>query len=115
MAQRIAVGFALATLLPGGPALAGRPIGTMGTYVSAQEDTLVDIAVATGFGFVELKAANPNVDVWLPQPGTRVMLPGMHLLPDAPETGIVINLADRRLYLFGHDFDGFGPGFGQGG
>ena len=63
-------------------------------------DTLVDIAVDEGLGFLELKAANPDVDVWAPGAGTRVMIPSMHLLPDAPEKGIVINLADMRLYLF---------------
>ena len=53
-----------------------------------------------GLGFLELKAANPDVDVWAPAAGTRVTIPGMHLLPDVPEKGIVINLADMRLYLF---------------
>jgi len=98
----IAALAALATmLLSGSSALAGRAIGATGIYVAEQADTLVDIAVDAGLGFLELKAANPDVDVWTPGAGTRVFLPGLHLLPDAPETGIVINLADMRLYLFG--------------
>jgi len=72
----------------------------MRIYVAEEADTLVDIAVAAGVGFLELKAANPDVDVWAPEAGTRVIIPSMHLLPDAPEKGIVINLADMRLYLF---------------
>ena len=100
-AQMIAALAALATmLLSGSPALAGRAIGATRIYVAEQADTLVDIAVAAGVGFMELKAANPDVDVWSPGAGTRVFLPGLHLLPDAPEKGIVINLADMRLYLF---------------
>ena len=72
----------------------------MRIYVTRENDTLVDIAVDEGLGFLELKAANPDVDVWAPGAGTRVTIPGMHLLPDVPEKGIVINLADMRLYLF---------------
>jgi L,D-transpeptidase ErfK/SrfK len=100
-ARMIAAWAALAMmLLSGSPALAGRAIGTMRIYVTEETDTLVDIAVTEGVGFLELKAANPDVDVWAPVAGTRVMIPSMHLLPDAPEKGIVINLADMRLYLF---------------
>jgi L,D-transpeptidase ErfK/SrfK len=100
-ARMIAASAALATmLLSGSAALAGATTGTTRIYVTEQADTLVDIAVAAGVGFLELKAANPGVDVWAPGEGTRVFLPGWHLLPDAPEKGIVINLADMRLYLF---------------
>jgi hypothetical protein len=31
----------------------------------------------------------------------RILLPLWRILPDAPERGIVINLAERRLYFFG--------------
>lgn len=97
----IAALAALATMmLSGSSALAGRAIGTTRIYVAEQADTLVDIAVTAGVGFMELKAANPDVDVWSPGAGTRVFLPSVHLLPDASERGIVINLADMRLYLF---------------
>src|SRR3954452_12985238 len=100
-ARMIAASAALATMLLGGSAaLAGATTGTTRIYVTEQADTLVDIAVAAGVGFLELKTANPGVDVWIPGEGTRVFLPGWHLLPDAPEKGIVINLADMRLYLF---------------
>ena len=99
--RMIAVAAALATMPPcPQPAFAGRAIGEMGIYVAEETDTLVDIAVVKDLGFLELQAANPGVDVWLPGAGTRIYLPRKHLLPDAPETGIVINLADMRLYLF---------------
>src|SRR5687768_3880757 len=99
--RMIAVAAALATMPPcPQPAFAGRAIGEMGIYVAVETDTLVDIAVVRDLGFLELQAANPGVDVWLPGAGTRIYLPRKHLLPDAPETGIVINLADMRLYLF---------------
>ena len=99
--RMIAAAAALATMLLSVPsAWAGRTIGSMRIYVTRENDTLVDIAVDEGLGFLELKAANPDVDVWAPAAGTRVTIPGMHLLPDVPEKGIVINLADMRLYLF---------------
>jgi L,D-transpeptidase ErfK/SrfK len=101
-ARMIAAAAALATMvLSGPPALAGGAIGTMRVHVVDEAETLVDIAVDADVGFLELKAANPDVDVWAPRAGTRVVIPSMHLLPDEHETGIVINLADMRLCLFG--------------
>lgn len=100
--RMIAVAAALATMpLSRQPASAGRAIGSTGIYVAGETDTLVDIAVDKGLGFLELLGANPGVDVWAPSAGTRIILPRRHLLPDAPGTGILINLADMRLYLFG--------------
>lgn len=63
-------------------------------------EVLVDIAVWYRVGYVELVAANPDVDPWLPDPGTELVVPGEHILPDAPRHGIVINLAELRLYHF---------------
>ena len=51
-------------------------------------------------GYVEMVAANPDTDPWLPGEGTDVILPTVHLLPEAAHEGIVINLADMRLYYF---------------
>jgi L,D-transpeptidase ErfK/SrfK len=70
------------------------------TYRAAYEDTLVEIARRFDLGYVELVAANPGIDPWLPGEGTEVILPTVHLLPDAKPDGIVINLGDMRLYYF---------------
>lgn len=75
-------------------------IGSIYTIEARYEDTLVDLADAHGFGFNEMQAANPNVDAWLPGEGTKVRLPGKHILPDAPRNGIVINLPEYRLYFY---------------
>jgi L,D-transpeptidase ErfK/SrfK len=88
-----------ALLLQAAPAHAGA-IGEMGSYSAAHEDTLMDISRRFNLGFVELRAANPEVDVWLPGDGTEVLLPSWHLLPNAPHEGIVINLSEMRLYHF---------------
>lgn len=78
-------------------------IGEMQTYTARYEDTLPDIAVRFDLGFVELKAANPNVNTWVPGEGTQIVLPMQHLLPDAPHKGIVVNVTEMRLYFYAPD------------
>lgn len=72
-------------------------------YRTAYEDTLLDLAREFKLGYVEMVAANPGTDPWVPGEGTDVVLPTVHLMPDLgqekPE-GIIINLADMRLYYF---------------
>lgn len=75
-------------------------IGETEYYRAAYEDTLVHLARENNLGFVEIRAANPTVDPWMPGEGTRVVLPKKHLLPDAPRNGIVINLPEMRLYFY---------------
>lgn len=75
-------------------------IGETEVYRAKYEDTLVHLARNNGLGFVEIRAANPKLDPWIPGEGARVILPKQHILPDAPRRGIVINLAEMRLYQF---------------
>ncbi len=78
----------------------GDLIGAPGVYVVKKDEILHDVARRYDLGFVEMRAANPKIDPWLPGEGTKVTLPTEHLLPNAPRRGIVINLADQRLYYF---------------
>lgn len=66
-------------------------------------DTLPDIARHFSLGLNEVSAANPGVDIWVPEAGERVLLPLSFILPDAPRKGIVINLAAMRLFQFQGD------------
>jgi L,D-transpeptidase ErfK/SrfK len=75
-------------------------IGEMRTVTAKYEDTLVHIGRDYGVGFVEMRAANPNLDPWIPGAGARVVVPTMNLLPDAPHDGVVINLAEMRMYIY---------------
>lgn len=77
-------------------------IGEMGTYKAVYEDTLVHLARKYELGFVEIRAANPDLDPWIPGAGAEIVLPSMHLLPDAPHKGVVINLPEMRLYIYGN-------------
>jgi len=71
------------------------------TYHRIQEDeTLLEIARLHDLGYVELLAANPGIDPWLPKPDRTLLLPTAHLLPTAQREGIVINLPEFRLYYF---------------
>jgi L,D-transpeptidase ErfK/SrfK len=70
------------------------------TQVARHEDTLLDLAVGHHLGFIEVAMANPGVDPWLPGEGTPILLPKLHLPPDAPPRGIVLNLPEQRLYYY---------------
>lgn len=78
----------------------GTHVGNMQTYVAKYEDTLIDIARKFDVGFVELRAANPDVDPWIPGADTKLTIPAMHILPEGPRQGIVINLSEMRLYAY---------------
>lgn len=70
-------------------------------YVEAKaEDTLLDIARQYDLGFNEITAANPGTDPWLPDHGTRIVLPTRFILPKGIRKGIVVNLSEMRLYYF---------------
>ena len=75
-------------------------IGEMETYTAVYEDTLVHLARDHNLGFVEVRAANPDLDPWIPGRGAKVVLPKMHLLPNAEREGLVINLPEMRVYGF---------------
>ena len=75
-------------------------VGALGRYTIEPGDTLPDLARRYDLGFTQLQAANPAVDPWLPGVGTRLLLPTLYILPDALRTGIVINLAEERLFYF---------------
>jgi L,D-transpeptidase ErfK/SrfK len=75
-------------------------VGRLSLHETRASDTFVDLAPVLGVGYVELVAANPGVDPWLPGNGTRLVVPKARLLPSGKREGIVINLGDLRLYFF---------------
>jgi L,D-transpeptidase ErfK/SrfK len=64
------------------------------------EDTFVALARTYNVGFESLRRANPGVDPWLPGEGTEITIPTRFVLPRAPRRGIVVNVAELRLYYF---------------
>lgn len=75
-------------------------VGTVTTTRARSDDTLVDIARRHGLGYEDIVRANPDVDVWLPGEGTAVTLPTQYVLPPGPRRGLVLNLAEYRMYYF---------------
>ena len=78
-------------------------IGRLAFISLEKGDTLPDIARHFSLGINEVSAANPGVDIWVPEAGERILLPLSFILPDAPRKGIVINLAAMRLFQFKGD------------
>ena len=75
-------------------------VGRNQVYIARYEDTLLDIARRFGMGLAELRLANPGVDIWLPGEGTAIRLPSRFILPAAPRSGLVINVAEMRVYYY---------------
>ncbi len=75
-------------------------VGRLAFHTALAEDTFVDLAPALGVGYLEFLAANQAVDPWVPPAGSRLVVPGAHLVPSAPRDGIVVNTGDLRLYFF---------------
>lgn len=75
-------------------------IGEVKTVQAEFSDTLLDIGRRNGFGYLDLKLLNPDIDTWMPGEGTEVLLPGKFVLPNVPRNGIVLNIPEMRLYYF---------------
>lgn len=75
-------------------------VGAVATIIATYEDTLVDIARRHGLGYQDIVRANPEVNVWLPGEGTEIVLPNRFVLPPGPRIGLVLNLAEYRMYYF---------------
>lgn len=125
---RAAAGLALAFfVLATAPVRADDIVGGLNRHlvVDMEEEDFVDIARRYDLGYVELVAANPWADPWLPDAGEEILLPTAHILPAVPRKGIVINLSSLRLYYFppgggpprtwpiGIGRDGFGTPLGK--
>jgi L,D-transpeptidase ErfK/SrfK len=75
-------------------------VGVVEVVTAGKEDTLTDIARRFNVGYEEILRANPKVDPWLPGEGREILVPTQFILPDAPRTGIVINIAAMRIFYF---------------
>jgi L,D-transpeptidase ErfK/SrfK len=75
-------------------------IGELQVTKVAGEDTLPDIARRFNLGYEEISRANPGVDPWVPGEGREIVLPTQFVLPAGPREGLVINLAQLRVFYF---------------
>lgn len=81
-------------------------VGKVSIVHVREGETLIDIAREHGLGYSEVVAANPGLDPWLPPTGAEVVLPTHYILPSAPREGIIINIAEMRLYYYPPGADG---------
>ncbi|WP_074214312.1 L,D-transpeptidase family protein [Salinivibrio sp. ES.052] len=95
----LAVPTAFATPYPL-PTDGSRLVGYPEAHIVKKGEHLEAIAKHYDMGFLALLALNPGIDPYLPEPGSLVRLPNQLLLPSPPHSGIVINLAELRLYYF---------------
>lgn len=77
--------------------------GEIKVIEARHEDTFVGLARTYNVGYEELRHANPGIDEWLPGEGTKITIPSQYVLPRAPHRGIVVNVAELRLYYFPAD------------
>ncbi len=71
------------------------------TYIPAEQDeTLLDVARTNLLGQMEIVRLNQNLDRWLVKKGQNVRLPNRRILPDTPHEGIVLNIAEYRMFYY---------------
>lgn len=75
-------------------------VGALASTRTSYEDTFSGIAQRSGLGYEEMLRANPGIDPWLPGEGTEVVLPSRFILPAGIRQGILVNVAEYRLYYF---------------
>jgi len=75
-------------------------VGVIQVVKTSKEDTLTDIARRFNVGYEEILRANPKVDPWLPGTDRAIVVPTRFVLPNAPRTGVVINIAAMRLFYY---------------
>jgi L,D-transpeptidase ErfK/SrfK len=75
-------------------------VGEERSVLVEPDDTLLDVAFRERLGFEAVVRLNAGLDEWIPEPGSVVRLPTRFVLPDAPATGLVLNIPEMRLYDF---------------
>ena len=102
------------------PPAGSRLVGSTQVITVSDHNTLPLEAFAAqhGQGLSNMLEANPGVDPFLPQSGTRLVVPQQLILPDTVRKGIVVNVAEMRLYYYppgSNTVEVFPIGIGQAG
>lgn len=88
-------------LPPEGSRLVGSP-----QVITVPQDNILPLeafAAQFGQGLSNMLEANPGTDPFLPKPGSQLVVPQQLILPDTVREGIVINVAEMRLYYYPQD------------
>lgn len=83
---------------------AGNIVGAIQQTYSRSDETIDEAGRRFNVGYYAMVRANPHADaIHVLPPHTPLVIPSQFILPDVPRTGIVINLAEYRLYYFPPD------------
>ncbi|HEF8773674.1 L,D-transpeptidase family protein [Providencia manganoxydans] len=78
-----------------------RLIGENSIYVVPNDGRSLEmIASEHQIGLLAMLEANPGTDPYLPEAGKELIIPSQMLLPSTQRSGIVLNLAELRLYYY---------------
>ena len=70
------------------------------TYSDGGE-TLIEVGLRYDMGYREMVKANPHIDPNMPlSSDVPLLIPSQFILPKGPRHGLVVSLADYRLYFF---------------
>lgn len=83
-------------LPPEGSRLVGQSLTV--TVPDHNTQPLETFAAQYGQGLSNMLEANPGADVFLPKPGSQLTIPQQLILPATVRKGIVVNVAEMRLY-----------------
>ncbi|HBQ0572498.1 TPA: L,D-transpeptidase [Klebsiella pneumoniae] len=102
------------------PPEGSRLVGSAFTIAVPENNTqpLESFAAQYGQGLSNMLEANSGVDVYLPRSGSTLTIPQQLILPDTVREGIVINVAEMRLYYYpplGNSVEVLPIGIGQAG
>lgn len=102
------------------PPEGSRLIGSVQTVLVPEDNTqpLEAFAARYGQGLSNMLEANPGVDPFLPKGGSQLIIPQQLILPATVREGIVVNVAEMRLYYYppeGNTVEVFPIGIGQAG
>ncbi|AYA12446.1 MULTISPECIES: L,D-transpeptidase [Enterobacter] len=110
MCRKMALGCLAALLISQSVQAVSYPLPPAGSRLvgSSQVITVPDhntlpleaFAAQYGQGLSNMLEANPGVDPFLPKSGTRLVIPRQLILPDTVREGIVVNVAEMRLYYY---------------
>mgnify|MGYP006275149363 CR=1 FL=1 len=75
-------------------------VGAVGYTTARRGQSLLDIARTFDLGHDQIISANPGMSRWVPPVGAAIRLPARYVLPAGARSGIVLNLAELRLYYF---------------
>ena len=73
-------------------------VGSLRTVTAQVDDTFVSLGLQFSLGYEEMRVANPDLDAWVPEEGSTIILPSQFILPQPDYKGIYINLAEMRIY-----------------